>query len=41
LNEPPRLREAKVAARNFLDRASTPPWPRRGIWPDRFSCAKL
>src|SRR6185436_12221433 len=31
LNKPPRLREAKVASRNFLDRAATPPYPRRGI----------
>src|SRR5262245_36434915 len=31
LNQRPRLREAFVASRNFLDRAATPPYPRRGI----------
>jgi hypothetical protein len=31
LNQPPRLREAKVASRNRLDRAATPPCPRRGV----------
>jgi hypothetical protein len=31
VNKPPRLREAKVASRNLLDRAATPPYPRRGI----------
>ena len=25
LNQPPRLREAKVASRNLIDRAATPP----------------
>jgi hypothetical protein len=31
LNQPPRLREAKVASRHLIDRAATPPYPRRGI----------
>ena len=31
LNQPPRLRDAKVASRNLLDRAATPPSLRRGI----------
>ena len=31
LNQPPRLRDAAVASRNLLDRAATPPCPRRGI----------
>src|SRR5688572_33385605 len=39
LNQPPRLRDAKVASRNLLDRAATPPCPRRGISLDsNFMC---
>ena len=33
LNQPPRLREAKVASRNLIDRVATPPWTKEGTVP--------
>jgi hypothetical protein len=35
LNQPPRLRDAAVASRNFLDRAATPPFSKEGNTPRR------